>query len=413
MIYDLIVIGGGPAGIMAAGRASETGANVLLLEKNSKIARKLLITGKGRCNITNTGLNLKNLTDKFGSNGKFLLTGFNEFNDKDIVKFFEERKLKIKVTRGERVFPESDLSSDVLKVLEDYLKQGQVTIKTNVVIKSIILKNNLIDKIILNNQLELRATKYIIATGGKTYPSTGSTGDGYEWLIKMGHFIVETKPALSPLIIKEGFIKELEGLSLKNVDISVYQNNKKIDSRFGEALFTAKGVSGPIILDMSKNIGKALTKKEVKLKIDYKPGLTFNDLDKRIQNDFKKFNKKIFKNCLNNLAPKKLIPLIIKLSKISPNKKVSFITKEERKKLVHLFKSFELSVECLTGFDKAIITSGGVSLKEIDPKTMQSKIIKNLYLAGEILDLDGPTGGYNLQICWSTGWLAGSNILNK
>jgi len=239
---------------------------------------------------------------------------------------------------------------------------------------------------------------------------TGSSGDGYKWLTAMGHTIVDTNPALTPLLIKESLVKELEGLSLKNVDINIYQNNKKIDSRFGEALFTGDGMSGPIILDMSKKIGLALKDGAVKLEIDFKPSLDFKTLDQRVQNDFAKSNKKLFRNSLGDLLPKKLIPLIIKLSKINPDQPANAITKEERKRLLHLLKNFELNIKSLYGFDKAIVTAGGVLLKEVDPKTMQSKIINNLYLAGEILDLDGPTGGYNLQACWSTGFVAGESI---
>ncbi len=409
MIYDLIVIGGGPAGMMAAGRAAEDGASVLLLEKNELLGIKLLATGKGRCNITNSEFDSKNLVDKFGKNGRWLMTALNKFSNQDAIDFFESRGLKTKVERGNRVFPVSDSAMDVLKVLEKYLQQNKVKIKTKINIKNIISQNNKISKIILNNKTELQAKKYLITTGGKSYPVTGSSGDGHKWLKKMGHTIVDTNPALTPLIIKESFIKELEGLSLKNVAIDIYQANKKIDSRFGEALFTADGMSGPIILDMSKNIGLALKKNPVKLVIDFKPKLDFKTLDKRLQNDFAKSNKKLFRNSLNNLLPKKLIPIIINLSEIDPDKKANDITKLERKKLLHLLKNFELNIKSLSGFSKAIITSGGVSLKEVDPQTMQSKIIKNLYLAGEILDLDGPTGGYNLQVCWSTGYMAGSN----
>jgi len=410
MIYDVIVIGGGPAGLMSAGRAAEKGSRVLLLEKNDRLARKLIITGKGRCNITNAELSLNNLVDKFGKNGKFLYHSFNQFSNDAIIAFFEERNLLTKVERGNRAFPKSDLSLDVLDIIKDYLKKGKVEIMTNVNIQDIVVKNNLIDKILLKNKKELKASKYILATGGKSYPVTGSTGDGYTWLKKMGHKIIDINPSLTPLILKESYIKELEGLSLKNVDINVYQDNKKIDSRFGEALFTLRGMSGPIILDMSKNIGKALKRGNVKLSINFKPSLDFKILDKRIQGDFMKLGNKLFKNSLNELLPKKLIPVVIKLSKIDPDKKVNSITKEERKVILHLLKNFEVNVKSLHGFNKAIVTSGGVHLKEVDPKTMQSKIVKNLYLVGEILDLDGPTGGYNLQVCWSTAFVAGSSI---
>jgi len=410
MIYDLIVIGVGPTGMMAAGKAAENGASVLLLEKNDRLGVKLLITGKGRCNITNSEFTTKNLVEKFDKKGKFLFNALNKFSNKDIINFFEERNLKTKVERGNRVFPVSDSAIDVLNILKDYLKENNVKIKTNIQIKEFKLKDNLIDKIILNNKKELKAKKYIISTGGRSYPQTGSSGDGYDYLRKMGHTITDINPSLTLILIKETFIKNIEGLSLKNVTINIYQNNKKIDSRFGETLFTLNGMSGPIILDMSRDIGLALKKDEVKLKIDFKPTLDYKKLDNRIQKDFEKYHNKFFINSLNDLLPKKLIPVIIKLSKIDPKKKVNSITKEERKILLHLLKDFELSIKSLYGFNKAIITSGGVNLREVDPKTMQSKIINNLYLAGEILDIDGPTGGYNLQASWSTAYIAGDSI---
>jgi predicted Rossmann fold flavoprotein len=410
MIYDLLVIGGGPAGIMAAGRAAENGASVLLLEKNDRLGIKLVITGKGRCNITNNELDAKNLVDKFGKQGRFLFSALSKFGKQDIIDFFESRNLPTQVERGNRVFPAEGNSLDVLAILKDYLNKGKVEVRNNVQIKSIVSKDNTIEKIILHDKEELKAKKYLIATGGKSYAMTGSSGDGYKWLEAMGHTVVDPHPALTPLLIKESWIKELEGLSLKNVAINIYQNNKKIDSRFGEALFTGDGMSGPIILDMSKQIGLALKNAPVQLAIDFKPKLDFKTLDQRIQNDFAKSNNKLFRNSLGELLPKKLIPIIIKLSEIEPDKKANAITKEERKRLLHLLKNFQLSIKSLYGFNKAIVTSGGVLLKEVDPKTMQSKIVSNLYLAGEILDLDGPTGGYNLQVCWSTGFVAGESI---
>jgi hypothetical protein len=256
----------------------------------------------------------------------------------------------------------------------------------------------------------LEAKQYALCSGGRSYPLTGSTGNGYLWLEKMGHSIVLPQPALTPIVIKEGFVKEAEGLSLKNVSISIFQNNKKVASRFGEALFTNNGMSGPIILDMSKKIGELLEIGNVELRIDFKPALSFEILDKRLLRDFKNFSNKMFKNYLDELLPKKIIPLMLKLSAIDPNKKVNSVSKDERKKIIHLLKNFKLTIDRIGGFDSAIITSGGVNLQEIDPKTMKSKIIKNLFVAGEILDLDGPTGGFNLQVCWSTGFAVGENF---
>jgi len=414
--FDLAIIGGGPAGMMAAIQAGKQGAHVVLLEKNKYLGVKLLITGKGRCNITNAENNQKELIKKYGENGKFLFSTFSEFSNLDVIEFFNGLKLETKVERGNRVFPISDNAKDVLNALKKEMKKYNVEIKLNCEVKKIIhrdfhMDNHMekqVEKILLANDEEIIANNYLIATGGKSYPGTGSTGDGYKWLKELGHTIVEPKPALTPILIKENWIKKLEGLSLKNVEISIWKG-KKLDSRFGEALFTADGLSGPVILDMSKKIGENLTKNII-LKIDFKPALTYPELDKRIQKDFAGEKNKQFKNSLDKLLPKKLIPIIIKLSKIDENKKVNEITKEERKNLLKLFKEFELNIKGLVGFEKAIVTSGGVNLKEIDPKTCQSKIISNLYLAGEILDIDGPTGGYNLQVAWSTGYLVGQQF---
>ncbi|MFH1129633.1 MAG: NAD(P)/FAD-dependent oxidoreductase [Patescibacteria group bacterium] len=415
MKYDVAVIGGGPAGMISAGKAGELGASVVLIEKNKNLGKKLLITGKGRCNITNKENNLRKFINELGKNGEFLFSALSRFGAKETIEFFEKLNLKTKVERGERVFPISDKSEDVLETLVGYLKKSNVKIKLNSEVKKIIKNpsivlgvNNKIEKIILADNEEIIADKFIIATGGKSHSGTGSTGDGYKWAEKLGHTITKLSSALVPIIVKEKIVKELEGLSLKNVEISIYKDNKKIDSRFGEAIFTNDGMSGPIIIDMSKKIGQELPG-NVEIKIDFKPALDFLKLDQRIQNDFQKDCKKLFKNSLNELLPQKLIPVIIELSKINPSKKSGSIVKEERKRLTHLLKEFTLTVKSLADHERAIITSGGVKLSEIDQKTMKSKLIDNLYFAGEILDLDGPTGGYNLQVCWTTGYIAGES----
>jgi predicted Rossmann fold flavoprotein len=410
MKYYLAVIGGGPAGIMAAIRAGELGACVVLLEKNKRLGTKLLITGKGRCNITNKTEDNREMIEAFGKNGKFLFSALNKFGVDEVIRFFEDSGLKTKVERGARVFPESDQSRDVLEALTSNLKKAKVEIKLDSSVKEIIFKNHKIEKVLLFGGREILADNYIIATGGKSYPATGSTGDGYNWLAKMGHTVTQLSPALVPIIIKEKIVKDLEGLSLKNVEISLYENDKKIDSRFGEAIFTADGMSGPIIIDLSSVVGQRLTEK-LKLLIDFKPALDYPTLDLRLQKDFTSQAKKLFKNSLDELLPQKLIPIIIELSGIDPEKRVNMISRDERHKLLHLLKEFKLTVKGLDGFEKAIITAGGVALHEVDPKTMRSKIISNLYLAGEILDLHGPTGGFNLQACWSTGYAAGDNFL--
>ncbi len=405
--FDIAVIGGGPAGMMSAIQASTKGARVVLIEKNTCLGIKLLMTGKGRCNITNNS-SVGDMIEEIGKSGRFLFSALQRFSPTDTIKFFEKRNVPLKTEKEKRVFPQSNQAKDILKVLLRTLRKNKVTICTNSQVRSIIQKNNSISKLVLANKKIISANKFIICTGGKSYPATGSTGEGYEWLRKLGHTIVPLIPALTSIVIQEKIPQQLEGLNLKNVTINFWKDNKKIFSRFGEAIFTARGMSGPIIIEVSKLLNPFLSN-DLQLSIDFKSELSYEQLDNELQKDFKKFKNKLFKNSLDNLLPKKLIPVVVKLSKINPQKKVNVITKEERKKLVHLIKDFFLTIKDVVGFEKAMITSGGVSLKEIDSQTMQSKIFSNLFLAGEILDLDGPTGGYNLQICWSTGYVAGQS----
>ncbi len=407
-IFDVAVIGGGPAGMIAAGRAGECGAKVILLEKNKKVGVKLLLTGKGRCNIANAEFDIKKLAEQYKEGRSFLLSVFSHFGIKETLAFFEKRKLKMKTERGQRVFPRSDRAEDVLKTLLRYLRENNVIIAKNANVHRLSVKNNEIKKIVLANKKIIYAKNVIVATGGVSYSFTGSTGDGIRWANSLDIKTKKLSPSLVPIRIKEEWIKNLQGLSLKNVNITVKQGDKSI-KRFGECLFTHFGLSGPIILDLSKQIGDMLLKGEVKISIDLKPALTFQKLNERVVRDFKKYNNKMLKNALSDLLPQKLIPEIINISKIDSDKKVNNITKEERKNLVRIIKNIELSIKSLMGFDMAIITSGGVALKEINQKTMQSKKIDNLFFAGEVLDADGPTGGFNLQLCWSTGYIAGEN----
>ncbi len=406
--FDIAVIGGGPSGMMASGKAGEAGAKVLLIEKNKTPGKKLLLTGKGRCNFTRAEFDERLFVEGFGKGGKFLLSALFNFGVEDVIGFFEKHKLKTKIERGKRVFPATDRAEDVLNVLIRYLKENKVQVMGETKVIDLEKEGSRIKRLITSRG-DIFAKNFIICTGGKSYPLTGSAGDGYDFTRKLGHKIIPPEPALVPIKIKEKWVGDLQGLSLKNVQINVFQNGKKQDDRFGEMIFAHFYLSGPIILDISKKVGELLKRGEVIISLDLKPALGYPLLDQRIQKDFKKYNKKIFKNSLKELLPQKLIPVIIELSGINPEKTVNAVTKEERKKLVGLLKNLKMQALGLLGFDQAIITSGGVDLKEIDPKTMKSKLIDNLFFAGEIINLHGPTGGYNLQLCWSTGCLAGKN----
>ncbi|MFA6096526.1 MAG: NAD(P)/FAD-dependent oxidoreductase [Candidatus Paceibacterota bacterium] len=411
MKYDIAIIGGGPAGMMAAGRAGELGARVVLVEKNVNLGTKLLMTGNGRCNITNLSDDPKGIAAKFGKNGRFLFSALNLFSAGDAVAFFRSRGLEIKVEEQNKAYPASDKAHDVLDALQGYMEDGGVEIRSGSNVADLEASSNAVEYIKLENGEKIEADKFIIATGGLSYPQSGSTGDGFNWAKKLGHSVSGLYPALTPIIIEEGAVADLEGLSLRNADISIYKNSKKIDSRRGEAIFTKNGMSGPAIIDLSKRIGKELP--GVILKIDLKPELDFDKLDKLMQQDFYVKKNKLFRNSFDRMLPKKMIPVVIRLSGIDPVKKVNSISKDERKKILHLIKEFTLTVKSLAGFEKAVVTSGGVKLREIDPRTMRSKIMSNLFFAGEILDLDGPTGGFNLQMCWSTGRVAGENAAKK
>jgi len=409
--FDVVVIGGGPAGVMAAGAAAENGNKVLLLEKNDQIGKKILITGKGRCNITQSEFNLRTLVGAYRDGGKFLFSALHRFGPQSVVDFFESHDLEIKVERGGRVFPVSDDARDVVKVMEKYLKDLGVKVWLKIVVKQVIIEEDLVKEIILGDGQVIRPKQLIVATGGLSYPLTGATGEGYGWAKTAGHEIKKTIPALVPLKIKENWVKNLQGLSLKNVELSAWQGEKKIASRFGEMLFTHFGVSGPIVLDISKEVILAESSGKVELSLNLKPALNREQLDLRLQRDFKKNQNKLFKNSLNELLPQKLIPVIIGMVGINPEKEVNSITKAERQKLMQILTDLRFTVSGNMGYDLAIVTSGGVDTKEIDPRTMRSKIINNLYFAGEIINVDGPTGGYNLQAAWATGRLAGSSCL--
>ena len=407
MSFDIAVIGGGPAGMMAAGQSASLGAKVIIIDKNHNLGQKLLLTGKSRCNITQAEFNDQEFIKKLGKKGQFLFSALAAFGPEEVIKFFESRGLKTKVERGGRVFPASDKAEEVLEVLLKYLREKKVKILSDKKVLGFNIKDKKIVSVKLADQ-DICAQSFILCTGGKTYSMTGSTGDGYDWVKSLGHKIVNLVPALVPIETKEAWPKNLQGLSLKNVRLNLWQNNKKQDTRFGEMLFTHFGLSGPIVLDISKKIGELLAKGEVIIEIDLKPALDVSQLDKRLQRDFVANPNKDFKNYLPDLLPKKIIETFIEFCGIDARKKLNAISRQDRKKIAGILKSLKTKVKKLKGFNQAIVTNGGVDLKEIDSRTMRSKIIDNLFFAGEIIDLDGPTGGYNLQICWSTGFAAGT-----
>ena len=418
----VIVIGGGPAGMMAAISASEKGHQVKLIEKMPSLGRKLLITGKGRCNITSS-LDMSKFIENTPTNGKFLYSCFQNFTNQDIIRFLKEQGLEVKEERGNRIFPVTDKSLDVLKCFTKKLKEQKIDIQYNTKVTELIVSESKTERTLeikgvkTSKGIEM-ADKVILATGGKSYPLTGSTGDGYILAKKVGHTITELRPSLIPLETYDiDICKELQGLTLKNVAINLIDidKNKKIYEDFGEMIFTHFGVSGPIILSGSahltryKNCLEKMKSKKIMLKIDLKPALSEEKLEERILRDLNELKNKQFKNSLNKLLPQKLIPVIIKKSAIEENKQVNEITREERRNLVHLLKDFEILIKDFRPIEEAIITSGGVSTKEINPKTMESKIVRGLYFAGEIIDVDSYTGGFNLQIAYSTGYTAGNN----
>ncbi|MGL5416985.1 MAG: NAD(P)/FAD-dependent oxidoreductase [Clostridium sp.] len=404
----VIVIGAGPAGIMAAVKASEKN-KVILVEGNDRIGKKLFITGKGRCNVTNTK-DISEFFDFIPGNPYFLYSSLYTFTNIDTMEFFESRGIKLKGERGGRVFPDSDKSSDIIKGLNMALKESKVKLMLESKVTKVIKdeKTNLITGVEINNKEVLNADYLIIATGGASYPLTGSKGEGQIMSKKLGHTIIDLKPSLVPIELDAPFLREVMGLSLRNIGVEILENSKKVYSEFGEIKFTYFGVSGPLALKGSRFIKNK--DNEYELIIDLKPALELKELDLRVQNDFKKNLNKEFKKSLDALLPQKLIPIIVELSNIDENKKVNEITKQERKNLVQLIKNFKLKVKGLRPIAEAIVTSGGVSTKEIDPSTMKSKIIDNLAFAGEVMDVDAFTGGYNVQIALSTGYIAGSNI---
>ena len=402
----VIIIGAGAAGLMAACSAGKCGHEVILIEKNDRFGKKLAITGKGRCNVTNDSP-VDELIKNVPVNGRFLYSAFNAFSAYDTMDFFENAGVKLKNERGNRVFPESDKAQDIVNALVSEMKKYNVkAIKGNV--SRITTANGSASGVLLSDGKKISAERVIVATGGLSYPTTGSTGDGYKFARELGHTVTELKPSLVPLVTEESFPSEMMGLSLKNVAITLFENNKKKYSDFGEMLFTHFGISGPMILSASSHMKKSSG--SYKIEIDLKPALDEAALDKRILRDFEKYAKRDFINSLSDLLPQKMIPVIVKLSGIEERKIVCEITKEERKNLCNLLKHLPLTVKDFRPVSEAIITSGGIKISEINPSTMESKIIPGLYFAGEVIDVDAYTGGFNLQIAFSTGFLAGNNL---
>ena len=415
----VIIIGGGPAGMMAGITAAENNNEVIIIEKMPSFGRKLLITGKGRCNITSS-LNISEFIKNIPGNGMFLYSAFKNYTNQDIIEFLKRQGLEVKEERGNRIFPITDKSKDVLNCFIKRIKELKIKCKLNTRVEKILIEDNKIIGIKTEEEI-IKADKIILATGGKSYPLTGSTGDGYRMVSELGHTITEIKPSLVPLeVYQKQECKELQGLSLKNVEIKLIdtEKNKLIYEDFGEMLFTHFGISGPIILSSSahlvryKEIERLLKNEKISLFVDLKPALTEEQLDDRILRDFNEFKNKQFKNSLDKLLPQKMISTIIKLTKIDENKQVNEITREERKKLVYILKNMELKIKDFRPIEEAIITSGGINIKEINPKTMESKLVQGLYFAGEIIDVDAYTGGFNLQIAYSTGYTAGINVGN-
>ncbi len=409
MSKSCLIIGAGAAGLMAAGTAAKRGLDVTVLERNKRPARKVMITGKGRCNVTNNCTMINELVENVPTNGRFLHSAFSNFMPYDTMEFFENLGVELKIERGGRVFPVSDKAVDIVDALEKSRRESGAKLKQGRAVK-LIIENEKVIGAMLENGEKLYADSVIIATGGVSYPLTGSTGDGYELAKQAGHTVIEPKPSLVPLVCHEGFCMDLQGLSLRNISISVIDTEKykEVYSDFGEMIFTHFGASGPVILSASTHM-KDMKERKYEIHIDLKPSLSHEQLDARVQRDFLENSNRNFINALDRLLPKKIVPIIVRMTGIKPSTKVNQVTREMRSKLVNLLKDLKLTVLGFRPIEEAVITSGGVNVKEINPKTMQSKKCEGLYFAGEVIDVDAYTGGFNLQIAFSTGRLAGQN----
>lgn len=407
-IWDIAVIGGGPAGMMAAGRAAELGAKVLLVEKNDELGKKLLISGGGRCNLTNAEMDTRKFLAKFKDSDQFLFSPFAQWSVKETLDFFHSRKMETKVEEGGRVFPVSDNSKSVWDALVGYMREGSVTVLSNSPVVDFIRDKYAIIAIKLKNEEVIKARSFILATGGKSRPETGSTGDGFVWLKEMGHTVIKPEPALVPIAIEEDWVKQLQGLSLNDARIKIFQNGQKQEMKKGKILFTHFGLSGPLILNLSKDINELLKYGDVYLSLDLFPQFDHGKLDLNVQEIFSQQSNKQLKNCLTALLPSAIVPVVIGMSGIDPETFCHSVTREQRLQLGKIIKDMPMRVTGLLGIEKAVITSGGVALEEVDFKTMSSRLFPNLYLVGDILNIDRPSGGYSLQLCWTTGFVAGT-----
>lgn len=409
IIFDIAVIGGGPAGMMAAGRAAELGAKVALIEKNSKPGRKLLMTGNGRCNLTQAEYDTRRLVEKYGRNGKFLFSAFTTFGVRETLEFFHGRGLPTMTEDDGRIFPASERAGDVLNVLMGYTQSGGVTFLTGHAVAGLELDGSRITGARLADGSTINARSFIVCTGGKSYPATGSTGEGFDWLVELGHSITPLKPSLAPLTVKETWLREAEGASFADAELTIFQCGKKKAVVTGDGVFTRNGLSGPAALNASRDIGKLVESGEVTVTLDLLPAVNAAELDTRVRKVFGFNMNRLIRNIITELVTPKLAPVFMELADIDPETQVNKVSREQRLAFVKLIKGLTMTVTGIGGFDRAMVTQGGVSLKEVDSKTMRSKLIGNLFLAGEVLDIDGPTGGYNLQVCWSTGYVAGTN----
>ncbi len=411
-IWDVVVVGGGPSGMITAGTAAERGAKVLVLEKNDILGKKLLITGGGRCNVTNSEFDNRKLLLKFKDAGKFLFSAFTQFGVEDALDFFHSRGMETKVENELRTFPISNSAQSVWNVLVENMKKYEVNVLSNSQVIEIVREDEKITGVKLKNGKIIRGKSIVIATGGTSRPETGSTGDAYEWLRSIGHTIILPTPSLVPVALKNSWVKRLAGVTIPDIKITLFQNNEKQNIVKGKILFTHLGVSGPTVLNLSRDIGELLKYGEVVLSLDLLPTLDYGMLNTKLQGIFKENDKKKFQNSLSDIIPSALAPIIVELSGINGETRCNSITREERLKLVNLLKNIPMQVDKLLGIEKAIITSGGVVLDEVDFKTMRSRLFPNLYLVGDILNIDRPSGGYSLQLCWTTGFVAGKSITN-